>query len=234
MEIPCCANLSHGTWGWDGQYARAWYTMRCTLGDVVRSLVYCGMYHSVLYGTWRGEEEGYLLPIQARKVTGSSLLLNRCSGEGGRTNPHRPLTSKGRRATSTCCADWSLYPRGVKTGELVHTSQSQAKIYRRWVYNRTTTPECSEDRTAVPSVMKTEREPFVYLHNMCPHSTHTHLKDYKAAWQNPQTLNTCTSPLLEKNQKFYIFVRNPSIGQQLSQQTQHHTPSLELHYHGVR
>ena len=41
--------------------------------------------------------------------------------------------------------------------------------------------ECSEDRTAVPSVMKTEREPFVYLHNMCPRSTHTHLKDYKAA-----------------------------------------------------
>ena len=28
------------------------------------------------------------------------------------------------------CADWSLYPGGVKTGELVHTSQSQAGVWR--------------------------------------------------------------------------------------------------------
>ena len=39
------------------------------------------------------------------------------------------------------------------TGELVYTSQSQdgvAKIEGKF-YNKTTTPECSEDRTAVPS-----------------------------------------------------------------------------------
>jgi len=65
------------------------------------------------------------------------------------------------------CADWSI-PGGVKTGELVHTSQKP-----RWVglvkievtfYNRTTTPECSEDRTAVPSVVKTESELCVCTH----------------------------------------------------------------------
>ena len=28
----------------------------------------------------------------------------------------------------------------------------------RWVYDKTTTPECSEDRTAILSVVKTESE----------------------------------------------------------------------------
>ena len=59
----------------------------------------------------------------------------------------------------------------------------------------------------------------------CPRSTHTHthLKDYKAVWQNPQTLNT--PPLLENPEVFlFIFVQNSSIGQQLSQHSQHYTP----------
>ena len=64
------------------------------------------------------------------------------------------------------------------------------------------------------------------MHTTCVHAPHTHLKDSKAEWPNPQTLNT--PPLLKKTQKF-VFVQNPSKGQ-LSQQSQHHTPSMELHY----
>ena len=43
---------------------------------------------------------------------------------------------------------------GVKTGELVHTSKNQVGSgeNRGKFYDKTTTPECSEDRTAVPSV----------------------------------------------------------------------------------
>ena len=55
--------------------------------------------------------------------------------------------------------------------------------------------------------------------------THTHLKDCKLSdqtyehWIHPHYLR---KPAL-------IFVQNNSIGQ-LSQQSQHHTPSMELHY----
>ena len=83
--------------------------------------------------------------------------------------------------------------------------------------------ECSEDRTAVPSVMKTEREPFVYLHKR---STHT-FERLQSCVTKPT--NTEYIPITWEK-PYYIFVRNPSIGQQLSQQTQHHTPSMELHY----
>ena len=71
---------------------------------------------------------------------------------------------------------------------------------------------------------------FIYAHMSTLHThTHTHLKDYKAVWQNPQTLNT--PPLLENLEVFYfIFVQNSSIGQQLSQHSQHYTPLMELHY----
>ena len=75
----------------------------------------------------------------------------------------------------------------VNTGEFAHTSQSQELA--RWVlvkiegefHNRTTTVECNEDRTAVPSMVKMENELCVHA-PMCVHTPHTHtqLKDYKA------------------------------------------------------
>ena len=63
---------------------------------------------------------------------------------------------------------------------------------------------------------------FMYAHIVCLCSTHTHLKDRKAEWPNQQTLNTC--PLLKK------IVQNSTIGQQLSQQSQNQTTSIELQY----
>ena len=71
---------------------------------------------------------------------------------------------------------------------------------------------------------------FMYAHNMSTLHIHTHLKDCKAMWQNLQTLNIPPLLEIEKTWKFYIyFVQNSSIGQ-LSQHSQHHTPSMELHY----
>ena len=49
----------------------------------------------------------------------------------------------------------------------------------------------------------------MYAH-VCPHSTHTRI--WRTEWPNPQTLNT--KPLHRRT----------------SQQSQHHTPSMELHY----
>ena len=75
-------------------------------------------------------------------------------------------------------------------------------------YDRTTTPECSEDRTAVLSIVKTESELCVC---MCPRSTHTHMKECKAEWQNQQTLNI--SLFLEKTGSspfIYPFVYQPT------------------------
>ena len=57
-------------------------------------------------------------------------------------------------------------------------------------------------------------------HNVCPRSTLTHLKYCKADWPNWQALESF----------FFIFVQNPSIGQPLSHQSQHHIPSMELQY----
>ena len=34
-------------------------------------------------------------------------------------------------------------------------------------HNKKTTPECSEDKIAVPSVVKMESDSFVYAHNVC-------------------------------------------------------------------
>ena len=67
----------------------------------------------------------------------------------------------------------------VNTGELAHTSESQELA--RWVlvkiegefHNRTTTAECSEDQTAVPSMVKTESELCVHF-QLCVHTPHTH------------------------------------------------------------
>ena len=73
----------------------------------------------------------------------------------------------------------------VETGivcTIVPTSQSHdgnvVKIEGKF-YELTTTPECSEDRTAVPSVVKTKLS-FVYTHvSMLYTLPHTHLKDCK-------------------------------------------------------
>ena len=51
-----------------------------------------------------------------------------------------------------------LYPGQVKIGELVHKSQNQDGVWWGKFYNRTITPECSEDRTAVLSMVKTQSE----------------------------------------------------------------------------
>ena len=41
------------------------------------------------------------------------------------THVHNTLNTVESGHYLYCCADWSLYPGGVKTGELVRTSQSQ-------------------------------------------------------------------------------------------------------------
>ena len=70
-------------------------------------------------------------------------------------------------------------------------------------YEWTTTPECSEDRTAVPSMVKTESELCVCTRVSTLH-TQIHLKDCKTEWQNPQTL--ITPPLLEKTRNFFFII----------------------------
>ena len=103
-------------------------------------------------------------------------------------------------------------------------------------YNRTTTQECSEHRRAVPCETTECGEDRKWTSCICTqrvsmHHTHTHLKDCKAEWQNPLTLNTLPLLEIEKTWKFFfLFVQNPSIGQQLPQQSQYRTPSMELHY----
>ena len=82
-------------------------------------------------------------------------------------------------------------------------------------YDRTTTPDCSADRRAVPSVVKTESELCVC---MCFHAPHTHIRR--------------TAKLSDKTHKHWIhshYLRKP-ISIELSQQTQHCIPSIEVHY----
>ena len=72
---------------------------------------------------------------------------------------------------------------------------------------KTTTSECSEDRT---TVVKTESELYTCTR---VHAPHTHMKECKAEWQKPQTLNWENLEVF-----FFLIVQNPSIGQQFSQQ----------------
>ena len=60
------------------------------------------------------------------------------------------------------------------------------------------------------------------MHTTCVHVPHSHT--YSIAKLTDQT----DKHLLESF--FFIFVQNPSIGQQLSHQSQHHIPSMELQY----
>ena len=83
-------------------------------------------------------------------------------------------------------------------------------------YDRTTTPECSEDRTVVVSVMKMESELCVCT---CLHIPHIRIRRNEKLSENTYK-HWITHPLPGN---FFC------IGQ-LSQQTQHHTPSTELHY----
>ena len=119
------------------------------------------------------------------------------------------------------------YPSGVKTGELVHTRQSQDGVWWRYIegrfYDRTTTPECSEDRTAVPTMVKMESE--LYTRGT---TFHTHIFERLQSWVT-KPINT-VHYLRKYRIFFFFFVQNSSIGQQLSQHSQHHTPSMELHY----
>ena len=81
-------------------------------------------------------------------------------------------------------------------------------------HDRTTTPEWSEARAAVQSVVKTEVS-FVYALNMCPHSTHTHLKDCKTEWPCNPT-NTEYTPITWENSEI-LFLQISSIEQLLPQ-----------------
>ena len=113
-----------------------------------------------------------------------------------------------------------LYPGGVKTGELVHTSPSQNGFWWRQKVSFTTgktTPECSEDRTAVPSVVKTESEFCVCT--QCVSTLHTHT--WRTAKLSDQTHKHWIHPLTWENLKIF---KPYSIGQQLSQQSQHRIP----------
>jgi len=82
------------------------------------------------------------------------------------------------------------YPSGVKTGELVHTSQrcGLVKIEGKF-YDRTTTPECSEDRRAVPSVVKAESE--LYVCTQYVSTLHTHTFEGLQSWVTKSSSPVC-------------------------------------------
>ena len=75
-------------------------------------------------------------------------------------------------------------------------------------YDRTTTPECSEDRTPMPSVVNTESELCVCAQRVAP--LHTHTFEGLQSW--------VTKPIGQLSHT------NPTP------QTQHHKPWMELHY----
>ena len=89
------------------------------------------------------------------------------------------------------CADWSLHPGGVKTGELLHTSQSQDGVRWRFTfYDRITTPECSEDRK------------WALCMHTCVNAPHTHF------WRTAKLSDQTHKHWIEKNRRFvYIFVQ---------------------------
>ena len=59
----------------------------------------------------------------------------------------------------------------------------------------------------------------------CIHTPYTHLKDCKAEWPNPQTLNT---PPLEKLRSLFLSLYKSLAWDNFH--SKHHTPSMELHY----
>ena len=67
--------------------------------------------------------------------------------------------------------------------------------------NRTTTPECSKDRTVVPSVVETEVS-FVCAHNVCVlnnmHLRATLLHYYKTVWSMSSVKTSILSASLRK------------------------------------
>ena len=71
-------------------------------------------------------------------------------------------------------------------------------------------------------MLKTQSELCVCTRRVSMLHTHTHLKDCKAEWTNPQTLNT--PHYLREPGSF--FCAKSSIGQQLLQQNQHHRPFM--------
>ena len=88
---------------------------------------------------------------------------------------------------------------------IVPTSQSQeggvVKMEGK-LYKSTTTPEYSEDRTAVPiSIVKTESERCVYTRVS---TLHTHTFDCKAEWQKPT--NTEYTPITWENLGIFFFI----------------------------
>ena len=85
-----------------------------------------------------------------------------------------------------------LYPGGLKTGELVHTSQSQDRTGEEF-YDRKTTPDSSEDRTAVPTMVKMESELFVCTQQVS--TLHTHTVEELQTWvTKPTNLKKAVSP----------------------------------------
>ena len=84
----------------------------------------------------------------------------------------------------------------------------QQNNYTRVQWRQNSCAECGEDGKWASRI--------VYAHNVCPHSTHTHTHIWRIA------------KLTDQTHKHWM--QNPSIGQQLSQQSQHHTPLMELHY----
>ena len=118
------------------------------------------------------------------------------------------------------------YPSGVKTGELVHTRQSQDGVWWRYIEGRFWQNNHTRVQWRQNSCADHGENGKWALYTW-DHVSHTHI--WKTAKLSDKTHKHC--PLLEKIQNFFfIFVRNSSIGQQLSQHSQHHTPSMELHY----
>ena len=69
---------------------------------------------------------------------------------------------------------------------------------------------------------------FMYAHVS---TLHTHTFEGLQSWvTNPQTLNTPPLLEIEKTQKFFILFLYKTLIGQLSQHSQHHTPSMELDY----
>ena len=103
-------------------------------------------------------------------------------------------------------------------------------------YNRTTTQECSEHRRAVPcetTECGEDRKWASCMHTTHVHAPHSHTFEGLQSWVTKPT-NTEYTPITwdweDLEVFFFLFVQNPSIGQQLPQQSQYCTPSMELHY----
>ena len=109
------------------------------------------------------------------------------------SSPRKFLSFLGRfwgYVTKVCRTYGCLETIALRPCLRYEPSRAQRKVTVLWLRS---------DRAAVLSVVKTESELFVCTRVS---TLHTHLKDCKAEWQSPQTLNT--PPLLEKTRLFFF------------------------------